>query len=298
LTKNSGDNRRRAIQRVLVIEMALNLLVAAAKGVYGLISGSLAIVTDSIHSVVDAANNVVGIVLIGVASAPPDESHPYGHRKIEVIAATVIGLLIAGTAITFARDAISALIEGREAPATSVVGFAVIIGTMIVNIGVATYESRKAKELSSSYLHADAAHTASDVLVTAAVLASYTATHFGVDWADPVGALLVLVFVGRVAYRIILDNLGVLADQASADAPAIRSIAEKHPQVIGCHRVRSRGPSDAVLVDMHLVIRGQVSLRDAHDIAHEVEDSIREQMPGVIDVVVHTEPEGDGEEPL
>ena len=199
--------RDRAITRVLLVEMTLNLVVAAAKGIYGILAGSLALASDSVHSLMDAASNVVGLVVVKKAQKPPDQDHPYGHHKIEIVAAAGIGVLVGAAAIQFTWSAVEALLYGQPMPKASPAGFVIIGGTMAVNIFVATYEAIRAKQLNSPYLAADAKHTASDVLVTTAVLVAFLGSYLGISWADPVGALIVIVFITRVAWHILSDNI-------------------------------------------------------------------------------------------
>src|SRR5688572_31723084 len=112
--------RAREVQRVVLTILWLNLAVAAAKAVYGFWSGSLAVASDAIHSLLDAAANIVGLVALRLAASPPDEGHPYGHHKIEIVAAATVGILIAGGSLRFAWDAVRALLYGREAPEATV----------------------------------------------------------------------------------------------------------------------------------------------------------------------------------
>ena len=289
--RDSQRARSREIQRVLWITLWLNLAVCAAKAVYGVLSGSLAIASDAIHSLVDGASNVLGLVVTHFAAAPPDRDHPYGHRKLEIIAASGIGVAIGAAAVRFMWSSLEALITGTAHIQTSRIGFVIIGATMVVNIFVATYEARRARELASPYLAADAAHTASDVVVTAAVLVSFAAAHAGVEWADPVGALLVIAVVARVAWKILSNNLAILMDGAVIDTKAIESTALTVPGVHACHRVRSRGSSDAVHLDLHLLLDGDLSLRRAHVMAHEVEKALRARFPELVDVIIHMEPQ-------
>jgi cation diffusion facilitator family transporter len=265
--------RSAAIRRVLVFELALNLMVAGLKAMYGLWSGSLAIAADAVHSLIDASSNLVGFLVVGRAAEPPDEGHPYGHRKFEIVAAAGIGIAIGVAGIRFAWGAIDALIEARPAPATSWIGFAVIGGTLAVNIFVAAYEARRARQLDSQYLAADAAHTASDVLVTLAVLGSFIAARAGVAWADPVGALVVLVFIGYTAWHVLSRNISVLVDRAAVDADEIRRITCATDGVVDAHRIRSRGNAHTLHIDLHIQMDADMSLRDAHAVAHCVEDT-------------------------
>jgi cation diffusion facilitator family transporter len=290
--------RARAVRRVLIAVLGLNLVVFAAKAAYGLWSHSLAISSDAMHSLADAGANVIGLVVLHFAEAPPDEGHPYGHRKLEMVAAAAIGVTVAVVALRFAWDAVDALVAGRAAPHTSVLGFVVIGGTWVVNLVVAAYEARRARDLDSAYLAADAAHTASDLVVTAGVAVSFTASYVGVGWADPLGALIVILFIARIAWRILSANLTVLVDRVVIDAERVREVARSVEGALDCHRVRSRGTEGAAQVDLHLLIDGEVSLREAHEIAHQVEAALRRAIPAIVDVTIHMEPADDPEEGL
>ncbi|HTE51224.1 MAG TPA: cation diffusion facilitator family transporter [Kofleriaceae bacterium] len=290
--------RGRAVRRVLLGILVLNAAVFAAKAAYAVWSGSLAIASDAVHSLLDAAANVIGLVVLRFAHAPPDQGHPYGHRKLEVVAAAAIGVSVGIAAFKFAWDAIEALLTGRPAPHTSAVGFAVVGGTWLVNLVVARYEARRARELDSAFLAADAAHTASDLLVTAGVAASFTASYFGAGWADPLGALAIIVFVGRIAWGILKSNITVLIDRAVIDPERVAAVARAVDGVEDVHRVRSRGTEVAAQLDLHLLVDGDLPLREAHAIAHAVEDRLRATIPAIDDVTIHMEPSDDPEEGL
>ena len=290
--------RSRAVRWVLLFILVLNAAVFVAKALYAVWSGSLAIASDAIHSLVDASANVIGLVVLRFADAPPDQGHPYGHRKLEVVAAAAIGVSVGIAAVRFAWDAIDALVHGRAAPETSVIGFFVIGGTWLVNLVVARYEARRARELDSAYLAADAAHTASDLVVTAGVAASFTATYFGVAWADPVGGLIIIVFIGRISWTILKANVTVLLDRAVVDPGQVAAVARTVSGVEDVHRVRSRGTDAAAQLDLHLLIDGDLPLREAHAIAHRVEERLRREIPAIADVTIHMEPADDPEEGL
>jgi cation diffusion facilitator family transporter len=292
------DDRTREVRRVVVLILWLNLAVAAAKAIYGWWSGSLSVASDAIHSTLDAGSNVIGMVALKLAASPPDSEHPYGHRKIEIMAATLIGVLIAGGSLRFAYSAIEALINGRTPPHVTIGGFLVMGGTLLTNIFVAKYEAGRGRALGSPFLVADAAHTSSDVLVTVAVLIALAGTRLGAPWADPVGALLVLVMVARVAWRILDANLGILLDRAVVNPAEVREIALAVPGVASVHRIRSRGVEGAVLLDLHLLVDGELTLRAAHEICHSVEEALRTKVAGIVDVTIHVEPHDEPEEGL
>jgi cation diffusion facilitator family transporter len=285
-----------AVQRVLLVILALNLAVAAGKGIAAWATGSLALASDVIHSTLDAVSNVIGLLALRVAARPPDAGHPYGHAKVEALAAAVVGLLIGAGALRFGWTAIRSLFDGhRMEPLSS--GFAAVLATLVVNLFVAAWEGKRGRELRSRFLVADAAHTASDVLATVAVLLAFLGSRAGLRWADPAASLVVLVIILRVAWRILTSNLGVLLDKATIDAHEIERIARQVPGVGGAHRIRSRGLGDSLSIDLHLTARSDLALSSAHALAHEVEARLR-ALTGVADITIHVEPPGDPEESL
>ena len=290
--------RQRAIRRVVLRILWLNLAVAAAKGICAAATGSLALASDTVHSVLDALSNVVGVIALRMAHSPPDARHPYGHHKIEVLAAAAIGLFIGGATFKFAWSALDALIHGAPPPTIGLVGFATVAGTLLVNILIATYEGRRGRALKSPFLTADAAHTASDVAVTISVLIALIAVELGVPWADPVAALGVVAVIGRVAWRILAANVDVLLDHAVIAADEVHRVVATIEGVAGCHRVRSRGVASAYQLDLHLLVDGALTLTQAHEISHRVEMHLKQTLPGLVDVTIHVEPDGDEEEDL
>ena len=178
-SKNPVSQRMRSIRRVLWIVLMLNLAVAAAKYVYGVISGSASMQADGIHSVFDSAGNVVGLVGIALAVRPADEGHPYGHAKFETYASLAIGALLLLAAFEVGSSAIAKLVSGVFTVEVTPISFAVMIGTLAVNLGVTTYERRCAKRLKSEVLAADANHTLSDALVSVGVIVGLVAVSLG-----------------------------------------------------------------------------------------------------------------------
>ncbi len=283
--------------RVLWITLLLNLIVASGKAAYGLTSGSLAVTSDAIHSFTDGIGNLIGLIALRISMRPPSPQHPYGLRKVQVLAAAGVGLVIGASCFEFGSSAIQQLLNPRPAPQVSWGGVVTLVGTLAVNVFVATYERRAGLALGDPYLVADAAHTTSDVIVTLAVLGSQLALAFGLSWADPAVALVVLVLVGRVALRILIDNLDTLLDRAALDSQQIAEIARGVAGVIGCHRIRSRG-AQQVHVDLHLTMDGALPLAAAHRISHAVEAALRQRFAQIRDVTIHLEPADEPAEPL
>ncbi len=282
--------RAAAVRRVFLITLALNLLVAVVKGVYSLVSGSLTLGADTIHSVLDGSSNVLALLGMHFSSAPADAGHPYGHRKVEILAALGIGVLIAIGLFEIASSAVAALLGHRPAPVVGWTGFVLVGATMVVNFFVARYEHRRGHELVSPLLSADARHTHADLYASAAVLVSFVGARAGLSWTDGAGSLVLVVLVGRVAWEVFRDNIPSLLDAAVLDPARVTAIAGEIAGVKNIHRVRSRGTRWAVEVDLHMQVDADMKVEDAHRIAHLVEDELRSKLPELTDVVVHVEP--------
>src|SRR6266852_295993 len=152
-----------AVARVLIRVLVLNVAVAAAKIIFGYSTGAISILSDGFHSLTDAASNVVGLVGVRAAVRPPDADHPYGHRKYETVAAAAVSVFLLLVMIEVLRNAFNHLTGRAPLPDISTASFAVMIGTVAINLGVVAYESRAAERLASEVLLADAMQTRGDV---------------------------------------------------------------------------------------------------------------------------------------
>jgi cation diffusion facilitator family transporter len=284
------DERRKRVLRVFWLTLTLNAIVAISKAVYSGLSGSLTLGADSLHAGLDASSNVLALLSLGWASAPADPRHPYGRQKIEIIAALGIGVLIVGGLLEFAEAAIRGLQAGRAAPHIGWVGFAVVIGTMGINLFVGRYEHHKGHELGSELLDADAHHAHSDFYASGAVLASFIAGRAGIRWADSAATLLLVPLIGQAAWKVFRDNVPILIDAARLDPAGVVDLARSVHGVSDVHRVRSRGMRSAVELDLHLEVAPDMSVIEAHKLAQQIERELKVKFPQVSDVIIHVEP--------
>lgn len=286
--------RTREITTVLATILVLNLAVAAAKLWYGRVSGALGIQADGLHSLLDGASNVIGLVAVMVASRPPDANHPYGHRKYETFAALAVAVMMIFGCWEIAEAAIHRL-RHPAAPTITGTGFVVLLATLAVNLGVTVYERRAGRRLQSEMLVADAAHTGSDVMATLLVLASFGAMKLGWAWADLLAAALVVGLVLRSGFEILTGTLSTLADERRVEPGLVEEEALREEGTLEVHNVRSRGPLDDVHVDLHVLVDPRMPIADAHALGHRVEARLRARWPAFTDVVVHVEPALPGE---
>jgi len=284
-----SEHRERDIRRVLWAVLALNVAVAMAKLLYGLASGSVAMQADGVHSLFDGASNVVGLIGMWFAARPADSSHPYGHAKFETFTAATIALMLVIAAYTVGRGAIDSL-QGQGDPRVTWASFAVMIGTLVVNLGVTTWETRAGHRLCSEVLVADARHTLSDVLVSSGVILSLLLVQLGFEKADGVVALCVAVAIAYTALSILRSVGRTLGDAARLPEADIAATAACVEGVVDCHSVRTRGSENRVFVDMHIEVAADTTIERGHEIAHSVEAELRAKYSEIVDVVVHVEP--------
>jgi cation diffusion facilitator family transporter len=280
--------RFRRIKQVLWQILGANLLVAAAKIVVGLATGSISMVADGFHSTMDGSSNVLGLVGLAIASRPPDQDHPYGHQKFETFATLGIGLLLLLAGWNIFTSAVSRLTVGG-APEVTGVSFAVMLVTMLVNWLVTRYEHRRGDELRSPILLADAAHTRSDIFVSLSVLAGLIAVKLGWPWIDAAVALVIVVVIGHTGWQIIRSASRVLSDTAVVDPATVAKIARSVEGVKSTHKIRSRGTDQAIYLDLHIQVDGSMAVEEAHRLGHLVQARLIEEL-GITDVVVHVEP--------
>ena len=285
------DVQTSGVRRVLWITLALNLAVSAGKVIVGHLSGSLAMIADGYHSLVDGSNNVIGLIVVALAFRPPDPGHPYGHRKFETAATGLIGLAL----LALAWEVVSGAFARTARPALPEIGplnWVVMSATIGVNLFVSWYESREGRRLKSAFLLADATHTRADLYVSLGVVLSFLAALAGLAWADPLVAATIAAIIAWQAGRILLSAFDVLTDRAMIPAEMIEPLAAAVPGVLRVHDVRSRGRRDAVYVDLTVHLDGAMSLHQAHEVADRIEAELEKAHPEIVDVVVHLEPEG------
>jgi cation diffusion facilitator family transporter len=290
-------NHHRDITKTLTLAFFLNIFVAAAKMTYGLWTGTLAMVSDGIHSFTDGFGSLMGIVSVKYASRPSDHDHHYGHTKYETLGALGIATFVGLAGWEVAKQAINKFLHPEPAEYHNI-GLWIALGTIAINFLLSQYEKKKGEQLNSAILKADAIHTASDIWVSASVIVSLIAIKFGFFWVDTALSFCIALYFGYAAYSIVKTNVMVLTDGAFLDVQAIKNIALKEQGVISCHRVRTRGTATDAYVDLHIQIAPETTTITAHRIAHAIENRVKQEIPGIVEVLVHTEPFPDDDDEL
>ena len=274
-----------------------NSLLIVLKLIAGGITGSIAIITEAVHSSIDLIASIVAFYSVRKADQPADEDHPYGHQKVENLAAVIEGMLILVGAAIIVFESIRRLFSSFEVESLGV-GIAVIAFSMVANIGVSTFLYRRARATDSPALEADAAHLRTDAMTSGGVLVGLVLVQVtGIEQFDPATALLVAGAIVYAGVRILNRSSRVLVDEAlppdelAAVAKAIEDYGAA--EVVGFHKLRARRAGSRRYVDLHVQFRDGTSLSRAHEVSHELQHAIRERLRGA-DVLIHLEPEDAG----
>ena len=289
------DNRVQ-VRQVLWITLLLNLFVMTLKTILGMLTGSLSLQADALHSVTDSANNVLGLVANRFSSPHPDREHPYGHQKFEGLGALAISTFLGVVCFEIFKSAIARIFIESKNVTISPLELSLLLIVLVVNIFVATYESRVGKRINSPILIADAKHTMSDIWVTLLVIGGlvgiWQAEVWNIpqlQWLDVLLAFPVGLLVFRSGWEILQDNLPWLVDEIAIAPEAIHTIVMEVPGVINCHDIASRGViGRQVFVEMHLIVDA-IDVETAHKITEEVEYQL-EIKYSPIRVSIHIEP--------
>ena len=281
-------------QRAAALSIVSNSALILLKVVAGTITGSVAILTEAVHSSIDLVASIVAFFSVRKADEPADEGHRYGHEKIENVAAAIEGILILVGSGAIGFEAIRRLLSPGHLHS---LGFGIVVVgvSMVVNLFVSSVLARKARATESPALEGDAAHLRTDALSSAAVLVGLALVKAtGATWIDPAVALAVAAMILFAGVRILRGSSRALVDHAlpPEEVDEIRlAIEAVGPEgVVGYHELRTRRAGSRRYVDLHVQFRAGTTLEDAHRTAHELQDLIGARLRGA-DVLIHLEPE-------
>jgi cation diffusion facilitator family transporter len=281
--------------RAAALSIASNSILIVLKLTAGAITGSVAIITEAMHSSVDLIASVVAYVSVRTADKPADEDHPYGHDKIENLAAAIEALLILVGSGVIVFESVRRLASGVAEVHSLGIGIGVIAFSVLANVVVSTVLARRARETDSPALEGDAAHLRTDAATSVAVLGGLLVVELtGAAWLDPVIALVVAGAIVYAGITLLMRASRVLVDEAlpPEELNSVREAIEAFgPRgVRGYHKLRARRAGSRRYVDLHVQFASGTTLEAAHGTAHQLQDAIRARLRGA-DVLIHLEPE-------
>ena len=298
-TKNTTTAREKGIYRITIVGSIVNLLLLAFKFVAGFVGHSSAMIADAVHSLSDFVTDIIVLIFVKVSAKPEDEEHDYGHGKYETLATVIIGgvLLVVGFGIM--KNGVSSIIRvcrGEILPAPGALALIAALVSIVFKEALYQYTVRKGKSLNSQAVVANAWHHRSDALSSiGTAIGIGGAILLGERWRvlDPVAAVVVSIFIIRVAWRLTksgIDDLLEISLPAETES-RIRETILSFPGVSAPHHLRTRRIGNNFAIDVHVRMNGDISLHEAHETATKIERKLREEFGDGTYVSIHMEPE-------
>ena len=284
---------RRRSRKVAAARLSIysNTALTGLKLVTGVMTGSMGVLSEAVHSATDLVASFIAFFSVRVADTPADDRHPYGHGKIESLSGLAEALLIFAAALYIIFESAHKLAAGAG-PHEVDIGIGVMLVSVLVNVLVSRYLFRVAAETESMALEADAEHLRADVFTSIGVLAGLVLVRItGISALDPAAAILVALMIFRAAWGLVRGSVEPLLDTQlpSEEVAAVRSVLDQDPRVLGYHKLRTRKSGSARHVDAHVLLEDDLTLLEAHDLTEDLEDRIRASLPNT-EITLHTEP--------
>lgn len=279
-------------QRPALVAVGVSLLLAAAKGAAFLLTGSLAMLASAADSAGDALVSAGNLMAIRAAARPPDRGHPYGHGKLESVAAQFQGLLLMGAGAAVGVQA-ALRVTSPEPISRFATGLVVALASMVASLALARYMRRAGRRLDSPAVEADSAHYGGDYLVNLGVVLALLADHvFGLPQLDPLISVVIAAVIVHAGYQVFLGAVHALMDRSlgnEVEEAVHKVVADHAPEVRGYHDLLSRRSGPDRFIELHLEIDDTLTFRAAHDLGEKVAADIRARVPRA-QVTVHTDP--------
>ena len=290
--------RNRQIYKVTLVGGLVNVVLLVFKFVAGILGHSAAMVADAVHSFSDFLTDIIVIVFVHISGKPKDKSHDYGHGKYETLAMTIIGVALLAVALGIVYGGIVKVVawangESLQAPGTLALWAALL--SIVLKEGTFRYSMHEARKLNSQAVEANAWHHRSDALSSiGTAIGIGGAILLGQRWTvlDPIASVVVGLFIVKVAFFLLRDGIGDLMEQSLPDEveQEILHLAASVEGVTEPHDLRTRRIGNHYAIELHILMDGNISLREAHDKASEVEDLLRQHYGQDTHIAVHVEP--------
>ena len=291
-------NREREIYKVTLVGAVVNIVLLLFKLAAGIIGRSSAMIADAVHTLSDFITDIIVVVFVRISSKPQDKTHEYGHGKYETLALTLIGLALMAVAIGIIVKGsmkIASWANGEELEAPGSLAFWAAVISIVLKEAVYRYTTVKARKLNSKAVEANAWHHRSDALSSVGTAVGIGgAVFFGQRWAilDPIASVVVGAFIVKVAFDLLKNGIGDLMEQSLPEAveTEILNMVGALPGVSKPHALKTRRIGNHYAIELHILMPGDLSLKEAHEKASEVEDLLRQRYGNETHVAVHVEP--------
>ena len=279
------------VRRATQVSVAVALLLITIKFIVYLSSGSVALLSSLIDSVLDSLASILNFIAVKHSLSPADKEHRFGHGKAEPLAGLGQSAFIAGSSLFLIVESINRFINPQVVQHGGMAILAMLLSLMLT-ITLVVYQKYVIRQTGSLAIKADSLHYVSDITLNVGVIVALVLTsYFGFILADPVFALLIAIYIIYSARKILLQSLDQLMDKELPDNERnkIKAIVLKHADVASLHELRTRASGLNIFIQLHLEMDGELSLREAHAIADEVEKELQGEFPNA-DIIIHQDP--------
>ena len=284
----------KSAMKVSAVSIITNFILSGFKLLAGIIANSSAMISDAIHSASDVFSTFVVIIGIKISSKESDKEHPYGHERMECVAAIILATVLAITGLGIGYSAVSKIISGayKELAMPGILALAAAIVSIIVKESMFWYTKIVADRIGSSALMADAWHHRSDALSSVGALIGIIGSRLGFPISDVIASLVICIFIEKAAYDIFKDAVDKMVDKAcdAETEDSLMQCALTQEGVESVDLLHTRVFGNKIYVDIEISANGNITLKEAHNIAENVHDSIEEQFPKVKHIMVHVNP--------
>lgn len=292
--KKKENEFQKVANRVSLVSIVGNMALSLLKLFAGIFAHSAAMISDAIHSASDVFSTIVVIIGVHLSSKESDKEHPYGHERLECEAAIILAMVLFITGLGIGIEAAKNILQGNYA-SLQVPGIAALIAAIISIVSKEAmywYTRFYAKKIDSSALMADAWHHRSDAFSSVGALIGIAASRMGYPIMDSVASLVIFVFITKAAFDIFQDSMDKLVDHSCDEETerAMKACVLRHEDVLGIDLLHTRIFGNKIYVDIEIEADASYTLREAHEIAEAVHDSIEKEFPKVKHIMVHVNP--------
>ncbi len=288
------ENFEQVAMKVSTISIVANFILTVLKLLAGVIAHSGAMISDAIHSASDVFSTIVVIIGIKISRKESDKDHPYGHERLECVAAIVLATILAATGLGIGYSAVTKILAGNyeNLAVPGILALVAAIVSIIVKEAMYQYTKVYARKIDSSALMADAWHHRSDALSSVGALIGIAGARMGFPILDPVASAVICIFIEKAAYDIFMDAVDKMVDKACDEETetALRECAAGQEGVLGIDLLHTRVFGNKIYVDIEIEADGELTLTKAHAVAERVHDAIEKNFPKVKHIMVHVNP--------
>lgn len=290
----SEDEFKKVANKVSFITIVQNILLSVFKLFAGIFAHSNAMISDAVHSASDVFSTIIVIIGVKLASKKSDKEHPYGHERLECVAAIVLSIVLLYTGIKIGSQAVKDIIGGnyQNLQKPGMLALVAAVVSIVTKEIIYWYTRHYAKKIDSSALMADAWHHRSDALSSVGALVGIGGAMMGFPVMDSIASIVIFVFIAKAAYDIFKDAMDKMVDHSCDDETEkeMRDFVLAQKEVLSVDLLHTRIFGNKIYVDVEIGVNGSYTLRQAHEIAEEVHEGIEKNFPKVKHVMVHVNP--------